>query len=232
MSWPGTTGTVRKGDLVFGKLFAALGVAALGLSMLLPAPAMAQRAPDSFYLELRAGAVFLDDADFDAGGSSGEIDFDAGGLVEGAAGYAHSSGFRGEIALGYRENELDRLRFNGGGASKANGDLGAFTTMANVLYDLDLGDLGVESPELRKLVPHLGGGFGFAVLTLDPDFGDSDSEVEFAFQAIVGLSYHFTPNWAASFSYAFLGTSDPDFDGDFETEYTSHNILFGARYSF
>lgn len=217
---------------MFGKLFAALGVAALGLSMLLPATAMAQRSPDSLYLELRAGAVFLDDSDFDAGGSSGELEFEAGGLVEGAVGYADRSGFRGEVALGYRENEVDKIRFGGGAAADADGDLGAFTVLANVLYDVDLGDLGVQSPELRKLVPHLGGGLGFAVLTLDPDFGDSDTEVEFAFQAIVGLSYHFTPSWAASFSYAFLGTSDPNFDGDFETEYNSHNILFGARYSF
>ena len=202
------------------------------LAVLLPSAAMAQRAPDSVYLELRAGAVFLDDADFDAGGSSGELDFDTGGLFEGAVGYAHSSGFRGEVALGYRENELDRIRFDGGGSADADGDLGAFTVLGNVLYDFDLGDLGVQSPELRKLVPHLGGGLGFAVLTLDPDFGDDDTEVEFAFQAIVGLSYHFTPNWAASFSYAFLGTSDPDFNGDFEAEYNSHNILFGARYSF
>lgn len=207
-------------------------ITALVLAALLPASAIAQRAPDSFYLELRAGAVFLDDSDFDAGSLEGELEYDAGGLIEGAAGYAHSSGFRGELALGYRENELDRLRFDGGGSADADGDLGAFTVLGNVLYDIDLGDLGVQSPEVRKLVPHLGGGIGFAVLTLDPDFGDSDSEVEFAYQAIVGLSYHFTPNWAASFSYAFLGTSDPNFDGDFDTEYHSHSILFGGRYSF
>ncbi len=205
---------------------------ALVFVVLVPNIVAAQRVPDSLYLELRAGVAFLDDSDFDTPGSSGELEYDVGGLVEGAFGYADRSGFRGELTLGYRENELDRIRFDGGGTAATDGDLGAFTVLANVLYDIDLGDLGAQSPELRKLVPHLGGGIGFAVLTLDPDFGDDDSEVEFAYQAIVGLSYHFTPNWAASFSYAFLGTTDPDFNGDFDSEYHSHNILFGARYSF
>lgn len=213
-----------------GNFFATL-VLTLVWALLLPGTAAAQRAPDSFYLELRAGAVSLEDADFDELGTSGELTFEAGGAVEGAFGYAHSSGFRGEIAMGYRENEFDDFKLDGGGVSNANGDLGAFTTMGNILYDIDLGDLGVSSPEVRKLVPHLGGGAGFAVLTFNQDTGPDDTEVEFAFQAIVGLSYHFTPNWAASFSYAFLGTTDPEFD-DFETEYFSHSILFGARYSF
>ena len=32
-------------------------------------------------------------------------------------------------------------------------------------------------------------------------------------------------------TYLYLETSDPEFN-DFETEYRSHNVMFGLRYSF
>lgn len=205
----------------------------LGLIVVLALVPGAALAQGGIYLEGRAGGVILQDADLndDTGtlASFGITDleqsFDPGFLVEGAVGYAHDSGLRGEAAFAYRRNDLDELSGRVGGVSASagvDGDMSAFTTMANLYYDIRFGS---------KLVPYVGGGLGLAVITYDIEGEDEDDSV-LAWQVGAGLAYEATPNMAVTLSYSFLTTAeDPDFDG-IEAEYLSHNVMVGFRYTF
>ncbi len=58
-----------------------------------------------------------------------------------------------------------------------------------------------------------------------------------AFQFMLGLAYDLSPKAALTFGYRYFLTTDPDFalatpGVSFETEYTSHDFLFGARFRF
>ena len=204
--------------------------------ILLPGAAAAQ---GSLYGELRGGAAFLTDSDVDSDAFSAvgfddvELSFDTGWLIEGAFGYAHESGLRGELALGYRENDADEFEgeFLGSSASlDADGTLDVITTMGNIYYDFNLGTYGGATGALANLVPFIGGGIGAAFMDIDDDSADDDDTV-FAWQVTAGLAYHFTPNVAGTVSYAYFSTSDPEFE-DAEIEYDSHNALVGIRYTF
>ena len=59
----------------------------------------------------------------------------------------------------------------------------------------------------------------------------SMDDTVFAWQLMAGLAYNFTPNMAATFSYAYFATSDPEFEG-IEFDYASHNVIVGLRFGF
>ena len=98
--------------------------------------------PSGIYVEARGGAVFLMDSDLEDGlpaGTELDVEFDPGWMAEGAIGYAHESGFRGEVAAGYRKNDFDEVKLSvagvGSASAGAGGDITATTVMANVYYD-------------------------------------------------------------------------------------------------
>lgn len=200
------------------------------LLALLPGAAAAQ---SGLYVEGRAGGVILEDADLndDTGTLAAfgitdlEQSFDPGFLVDGAIGFAHDSGLRGEVAFGYRQNDLDELSGRVGGVSSeagVDGDMSAFTTMANVYYDIRFGS---------RLVPYVGGGLGLAVINFEIE-GEDDDDSVLAWQVGAGVAYEATPNLAVTLGYSFLTTADdPEFDG-LEAEYLSHNVMVGLRYTF
>lgn len=202
-------------------------LAAVAALLLLPGAAAAQ---GSVYGELRGGVTQIQDSDFEELGVTGELRYDAGGLFEIAGGYADNSGLRGELALAIRTSQLDEVEIDGLGTFDGDADLHAFTTMANGYYDFAVGGTGTGSGA-SGLKIFVGGGVGIASLTLDPGAGSSESDTVFAYQGIGGLSYGFTSHWSTSLSYAYLATTDPEF-ATLETEYASHNILFGVRYDF
>jgi opacity protein-like surface antigen len=211
-------------------------VAAAAL-MLLPGAAAAQNLPDNMYGELRGGASFPDDADTDFGGGiDGDLSSDTGWLIEGAFGYAHESGLRGEIVGGYRYNDLDDFKISGGTVD-IEGDIEAVTVMVNLYYDFDLGTYGGATGATANLVPFVGGGIGAAFLNAEIDqiggipINDEEDDTVFAWQVVTGLAYNFTPKLAATLRYAYFATSDPEFDG-VDSEYSGHNVLGGIRYSF
>lgn len=212
-------------------------LAAAAAFMLLPGAGLAQDLKGNFYGELRGGASFPRDADTDFGGGlDGDLSADTGWLVEGAFGYAHESGLRGEIAAGYRYNELDDFEVSGVSVD-FDGEITAVTAMANLYYDFDLGALAGATGAAANLVPFAGGGIGVAFLNIDVDdiggfsINEDEDDTVFAWQVVAGFAYNFTPSVAASIRYAYFETSDPEFDG-VDSEYKSHNVLGGIRYSF
>lgn len=212
-------------------------LAAVAVLVLLPGAAAAQAGTDYFYGELRGGVSFPNDADTDFGGGLvADVSSDTGWLAEGAFGYAHNSGLRGEIAAGYRQNEFDEAEVSGI-TLDFDGDLEQITVMSNLYYDFNLGTYGGATGPMANLVPFVGGGIGVAFVNAElnsvggvPINADEDDTV-FAWQAVAGLAYNFTPNIAVTASYAYFATSDTNFDG-VESEYGSHNVIGGVRFSF
>jgi len=168
----------------------------------------------------------LNDIDAAAGsGPTAEFSFDTGWLAEGAVGYLDKNGLRGEITLSYRKNDADEVEFLGS-TFDADFELETYSGMANLLYEFDYNRVFGEGRGPSAFRPYFGGGFGAALL----DDG-SDSDTVFAYQAIGGLAYHLTANWAVTASYVYFATTDPEFDG-VEADYESHNVMAGIRFSF
>ena len=76
----------------------------------------------------------------------------------------------------------------------------------------------------------IGAGLGVVYLDTDGDLGD-DSDSTFAYQAIGGLSYAFTPDWAATLTYTYFAALDPELNGA-DADYDGHNVVAGIRYNF
>ena len=212
-----------------------LPAVAAALAMAVSGAAAAESLPEGIYLEGRGGITFLEDADLSGSGVTGDAEFDTGFTFGGAAGYAHSSGFRGEVAVEYRDNDVDDLTGLAAGIG-VNGDISTITAMVNGFFDIDLGS---------GFVPFIGAGVGFAHIDADVDLTSGgasasltdDSDQVFAYQGIAGIAYHFTDSVAASVQYSSLATSDPEFDlsggsGSFDAEYESHNVMAGLRFTF
>lgn len=211
-------------------------LSAVVAAVLLPSAVMAQETPSGIYVEARGGAVFLMDSDLDTdiAGLDAEVSFDPGWMAEGAVGYAHESGFRGEIAVGYRENDLDEIKVSvagvGSASASAGGDITATTVMVNGYYD------AYFDRQMRWAL-YFGGGVGVAYLDLSGlsisgvAGSVSENDTVFAYQGSTGISFAATQNVVLSLGYQYLATEDPDFGG-VDAEFQTHNVLAGARFLF
>lgn len=196
----------------------------------LPGLAIAQNEGQStFYGELRGGSVFAMDSEQDLGIFDTEISLETGWLVEVASGYAHSSGLRGELAVGYRTNDFDEIKV-GSLSADLNGDIWAVTTLANVYYDFHLNRFGLDNEIGYRLRPFLGGGIGVAFLEIEDGLGDDD-DVTMAYQGIGGLSYAFSSRWQGTLTYSYLSALDAEFGG-VDVDYDTHNVSAGVRFAF
>lgn len=209
-----------------------LGLHALLIAAIFATPALAERGGESaWYGELRGGTVFAQDSDLDIPGFDASISSETGWMVEGATGFAHGSGLRGELALGYRSNDLDKFKLSGFGSADINGDIWAVTTMVNGYYDLHLDRMGLDGMFWSRFTPFVGGGVGAAFVEVDVDgVGDGD-DISFAYQGLGGFSYAFSSQWNGTLSYSYLSTVDSSFDG-IDFDYESHNVTAGIRFRF
>jgi opacity protein-like surface antigen len=224
----------------------------LGILILAPGTAGAQTAEDQLkglYFELRGGGVLLDDADNSGPGFTGdfvvESEFDPGLVVDGAVGYAHRSGLRGEVAFGYRTNDLDRLALvedgglgaflglgslNGLSSSDVDGEAQMISVMANGFYDFDLGN-GIR--------PFLGAGIGAGFYDLEAELLGvelvDDRDTVFAYQGLAGVSYAMTRDVSVGVLYSYFATGDPSLSdaagGSFDSEYSSHSLMLSIRFT-
>jgi opacity protein-like surface antigen len=196
---------------------------------------------DGFFVNLHGGPRYLLDADLsrDPHGEPldvGRLHFDnIGGTVGVAGGYAWDNGLALETEFAYRRNGLDHDVFHGD-STDLDGSLSSYTLLGNVYYRLHTG---------TDFTPYVGGGVGISLLDLDMKRGDAgwfhalDTDTQFAYQGIAGVSYAFAPHWSLGAEYRYFGTQDPSFidhvDGNriwTETVYHAHELLFGVSYSF
>ncbi|MCR6632693.1 MAG: OmpA family protein [Magnetospirillum sp.] len=136
-------------------------------------------------------------------------DSDWGWVGLGQVGY-NFGGPKVEFEVGYRDND----------------SISSWSTMVNGIY---------EFLPNSKWHPFLGAGIGWA--WLDGDFGGpaaNNSDNQFAYQGIAGVSYDVDANWALKAQYRYFATLDSDLGpaNDHNADYSNHSILVGFTYKF
>ncbi len=178
----------------------------------------AQNRPEGMYLSGNIGFGIRSDSKLT--GSAGQFDNDPAFVINGAVGIKLKENFRVEGEIGYHWNAADRT-FDG-----QNFDFSVLSFMGNTYFDI---------PTQSPLTPYLGIGLGFGIAGGEDSFS-SDSDLVGAVQLMAGLGYDISPKATLTFGYRYFTTTDPDFAlptvGFFETEYSSHDFLFGARFKF
>jgi opacity protein-like surface antigen len=183
------------------------------------------------YVSGQVGATSVLDADNTAFGDTIETSYDLGFNVGAAGGYDFGL-LRVEGEITYRQNDVDELGVPGTGSVGGDGDISAFSLMANGFWDIETG-----SP----VTPYLGAGIGVALVSMN-DVGAlgltlaDDDDTVFAYQFAAGVAFDLNPSMALDLGYRFFATTDPEFtdpDGvKFDSEYMSHNLSLGLRYTF
>jgi len=221
-------------------LLASAAVA--GLSLVNAAAANANQ----WYVSVAGGANWADDSSFSLAtvpSSSTTFvfanDVDTGFVFTGAVGMhlgQYMQGLRGEVELGYRENNVRGAWSTATSTSAYSGiadyQHSTFSVMANVWYDFQVGGLK----------PYIGGGVGWARTELDGRFTHSttvsdalsDEESGFAFQLGAGLNFDIQPGLQGTLGYRYFEGPDVSLRaphswnplaGDIENE--NHSVTVG-----
>jgi len=193
-----------------------------GLILLTAAQAWAQPGPQNFYFSGNIGFSIRPDADINI--TSLPFENDPGFVINGAIGAELNPMIRTEAEIGFHWNTADQ------GGTTVDWTFRTFSFMGNGYFDI---------PTNSPLRPYLGAGLGFALVQLKGDnFGltSSDSDLVGAFQLMAGIGFDYNPKVSFTFGYRYFTTTDPAFilpgTGAFDTELTSHDFLFGARFRF
>ena len=154
--------------------------------------------------------------------NSGRFDNDPALVVNAAVGTSLRDNFRIEGEIGYHRNGADRT------TTGQDFSFSVLSFMGNAYIDLH---------NKSALTPFFGVGVGFGIAGASEDSADtSDSDFVGAAQLMAGAAYDLSAKASLTFQYRYFFTSDPDFNlagpGFFETEYDSHDFLFGARFRF
>lgn len=192
------------------------------LILLFATQAWAQARPQSMYLSGNIGFGIRPDAKLT--GAPVDIQNDPAFVINGAIGVELNPMFRAEGEIGYHFNTADLSPFT----NEFTFSMVSF--MANGYFDI---------PTNSPLRPYLGAGLGFALAGIEEEVGgltSTDSDMVGAFQLMAGIAFDISPKATLTFGYRYFTTTDPDFSvafaGRFETEFTSHDVLFGARFRF
>ncbi len=213
------------------------------------AASQGQARHNGWYIGLEAGANWIDDTDvlnsytymppIDAEFSAvalvapsfaqTQVEFDTGWAGFATVGYAFDNNWRIEGEIGYRQNDFTVDTFFGGKAARiipdASGDLTEYTAMVNVIYDVPLTD---------KLNLNLGLGAGVDYADLDVNGVGSDSDTNFAYQAIAGVTYEVSKRLDLTLTYRYLHVDSPEFSNVSGTvrvdDLEKHSVTIGLRY--
>lgn len=158
-----------------------------------------------------------------------------------AFGYGADVGPRGEIEIGYRQADFDKvskgkLRRPGRDDApleegKYKGELRTWSLMANGVYAFEAG----------KLRPYFGLGFGLArhesrvpaqTFRGSPVQRSSSSDRVFAYQGMAGIGYAISETIEVRGGYRYFWTQDGFFNDRTHATYGSHNFEAGVRFRF
>ena len=191
---------------------------------------------DGWYVSGSTGFSLMENAR-NHNGSAVHYDTDAdnpGFDVNGAIGRDFGNGFRAEGELGYRQIGIDHVTAYGTGfpSGDANGDANALSLMANGYYDFK---------NSTPFTPYIGAGVGVAHVGLNNlQVGGrplvDDHDLDFAYQAMAGVSYQLAQNGTLFTEYRYFAVNDPTFDtvggGQVHSELATNNIEVGYRIAF
>jgi len=148
------------------------------------------------------------------------------------AGYASKSGFRPELELDHRRNDVHRDLYDFSVSGTENAD----SALANLWYDLKLPD-----GAFRVVHPYIGAGAGalradFRNVAIGGIGTSADHDTKFAWQAGAGLGVDVTPNVTVSADYRYLESNRGSFNVDispaWQAPYRTQTALLSVRYSF
>ena len=157
------------------------------------------------------------------------VNFRLGLNVAASVGYRWSDSLRIEAELSHRSARLDDI-----GSSPATGTQRSLSLMANVLFDVGVGE---------NFYPYIGGGIGLAnnswndvTVPTSPVWDDSQKKMQW--QAIIGLEMPINAqtHWFAD--YRYIGSTDNRFHTippqalAHGIDIMSHNVLIGVRHAF
>jgi len=164
------------------------------------------------------------------------------GYIFGIAGGYKWGPWRGELDLDYSENGMRSGTNVFSGATRSSGLGGSSSNLAFMLngyYDFATG---------TPFTPYLGFGVGADYFSLHQvkTTGlasnisiSNNSNVVFAYQPIVGVSYAINDQWSAGLEYRYFSTTDASLKyqpnppaGKFTIDPTSHNILASITFHF
>ena len=214
-------------------------------ALLLMLPFAAQAQPfQGFYISGAAGyGLGSDISATPPAGFTGSSQLQRNGGLVGLSsfGYGFGNGFRIEIEGSYRRNGINGL--SGGPATTGSGTLHSYGTMANVLFDMDIGK--------NWIYPYIGGGVGYGWEGLSSGsftqggttFSSSDTQGGFAWQVMGGLSFpiYNVPGLSLTAEYRYHSiVGDETLHGTTAAGPTTlklgtehdHDFLFGVRYAF
>jgi outer membrane protein OmpA-like peptidoglycan-associated protein/opacity protein-like surface antigen len=182
---------------------------------------------EGLYVTGAAGASFPRDSTMQGAGFDQDAQMDTGWMALIGLGNAYGNGFRTELELGYQRSSVDSV-----GSASASGHMAAGSLMANVYYDL---------PVSWPVRPFIGLGLGAARVSADsisPVNGSrvDDSDIGFAWQATAGLAYAINDRLDATVAYRYFDAPVLNFRTDagtsLDSDYASHIVMVGLRYSF
>lgn len=220
--------------------------AALLAVIVLALPALSSAAPvvrSGPYVSGFVGASFARDTtisgfdSFNAVSYNDQASFDPGIYVGGTGGY--NFGFvRLEGELAYRHAQIDGITDSTGTPFRSvDGDIGVFSTMFNVYFDL---------VNTSRITPYLGGGIGFANVNLSRTTAvnnsgnrailyDESNDTVFASQVGAGIDFAINNRSSIDLGYRYFITDKARLNGDFtssDLRFESHNMLVGFKFKF
>ena len=203
-----------------------------------------------FYMGGGLGVSDVGSTDGAIGGQSFQQDWSLGGIGVLSLGYGFGNGLRAEIEGSYRLYESDGGKLGGSSAS-SSGRSNAYGVFGNIIYDLDLRLLGIDT---NAVVPYFGGGLGYTVWSWDSvrlsragsSLTADDSDGLLSYQIIAGLSFPIqsVPGLSVTAEYRYYNEFD---DPELKVSSTvggttttraqaignaNHNFLVGLRYAF
>lgn len=192
-----------------------------------------------YYIGVSGGLGNLDDSALDNANPI-DIEYDPGFLVGGVLGYDFGM-WRLDAEIAYRTNDASNLIFPAplGQLPVGDGSTTALSYMVNGYFDI---------PTNMLIKPYLGGGIGYATVSLDvsvppgtfpPGFSSTvadDSDSVLAYQFSAGIGFEISRTTALSLGYRYFATDDLEMMTigavPFTTEYQSHEFSIGVRFLF
>jgi len=189
-----------------------------------------------YYVAIRGGATFAEDTDFEVLGLDVDNEYDdVGYMISGAVGMSMAGltgigGLRGEVELGYLENEIDQHVIAGApvGSEDSFGETSAFYGLVNLYYDFN---------HFGRIKPFIGGGIGFAHVDFD-DHGTtatdvvlSDDNNGFAYQLSAGANIAVSESVDIELGYRYMGITDVELeavDGTASDIDVDNHIVYGG----
>ncbi len=199
-------------------------------------------AQDGFYVSAFTGLAIQNDQNNTGNGDRLDVSLDNGFVIGGALGYKLPvSGFRVELEVAYRENDISAGTLLSNPTVAFTGDNSSLGAFANVLYDFD-SILGIATP-------YIGAGIGIGGVESDVvrqaavndiRFG-GPTRTEFLYQGIAGVSVPLNNTFDLFAEGRYYVAPGVDFDlidtvlnttSTFNSSYEVIQLQAGLRYKF